>query len=239
MLTHANMVQPARTLPQGRGRAPRRRVAGVPADGVGRRLALHAGAEPHGRLRGQLPGEPRDGPARPARARAHHGAGPAAHLGEHADRRAGAGRRRAAAQALGVRALPRRRRAGGDPPVGRQGGAAGPAAARVLGEFFVYGPVRDQLGLLRASWAYTGGAPLGPDTFRFFRSIGVNLKQVYGSTESTGLVSLQPDAEANPTTAGRPCPGIEVQDRRARRGAGQERRASSRATSRTTRPPAR
>ena len=79
-----------------------------------------------------------------------------------------------------------------------------------LGEFFVYGPVRDQLGLGRARWAYTGGAPLGPDTFRFFRAFGVNLKQVYGSTESTGLVSLQPDAEANPTTAGRPCPGIDV-----------------------------
>jgi long-chain acyl-CoA synthetase len=79
-----------------------------------------------------------------------------------------------------------------------------------LGEFLVYGPVRDQLGLRRARWAYTGGAPLGPDTFRFFRSFGVNLKQVYGSTELTGLVSLQPDAEANPTTAGRPCPGIDV-----------------------------
>ena len=82
--------------------------------------------------------------------------------------------------------------------------------ACALGEFFVYGPVRDQLGLRRARWALTGGAPLGPDTFRFFRSIGVNLKQVYGSTETTGLVSLQPSTEANPTTAGRPCPGIEV-----------------------------
>src|SRR6185295_3810005 len=79
-----------------------------------------------------------------------------------------------------------------------------------LGEFLVYGPVRDQLGLRRARWAYTGGAPLGPDTFRFFRAFGVNLKQVYGSTEVTGLVSLQPDAEANPTTAGRPCSGIDV-----------------------------
>jgi long-chain acyl-CoA synthetase len=79
-----------------------------------------------------------------------------------------------------------------------------------LGELLVYGPVRDQLGLRRARWAYTGGAPLGPDTFRFFRAFGVNLKQVYGSTEVSGLVSLQPDAEADPTTAGRPCPGIEV-----------------------------
>jgi long-chain acyl-CoA synthetase len=79
-----------------------------------------------------------------------------------------------------------------------------------LGELLVYGPVRDQLGLGRTRWALTGGAPLGPDTFRFFRSIGVNLKQVYGSTETTALVSIQPDAEANPTTVGRPCPGIAV-----------------------------
>jgi long-chain acyl-CoA synthetase len=79
-----------------------------------------------------------------------------------------------------------------------------------LGEVFVYRPLRDQLGLLRSRWCLTGGAPLGPDTFRFFRSIGVNLKQVYGCTEVTGLTSLQPDGEANPTTAGRPCPGIDV-----------------------------
>jgi long-chain acyl-CoA synthetase len=81
---------------------------------------------------------------------------------------------------------------------------------RALGEFLVYGPVRDQLGLRRARWALTGGAPLGPDTFRFFRAFGINLKQVYGSTETTGLISLQPSTEANPNTAGRPCPGIEV-----------------------------
>jgi len=95
----------------------------------------------------------------------------------------------------------------------RSEGKAVPPALRLvtaLGEFFVYGPVRDQLGLRKAKWALTGGAPLGPDTFRFFRSIGVNLKQVYGSTETSGLVSLQPDTEANPTSAGRPVPGMEV-----------------------------
>ena len=95
----------------------------------------------------------------------------------------------------------------------RADGKSVPAGLRLLtalGEFFVYGPVRDQLGLRQAKWALTGGAPLGPDTFRFFRSIGVNLKQVYGSTETTGLVSMQPDSEANPTTAGRPVPGVEV-----------------------------
>ena len=84
--------------------------------------------------------------------------------------------------------------------------------ARAAGEHLVYRPVRDQLGLRRARWAYTGGAPLGPDTFRFFRAFGVNLKQVYGSTEVSALVSIQPDAEANPVTVGRPCPGIEADE---------------------------
>jgi long-chain acyl-CoA synthetase len=95
----------------------------------------------------------------------------------------------------------------------RSEGKPVPAGLRILcalGEFFVYGPVRDQLGLSRARWAYTGGAPLGPDIFRFFRAFGVNLKQVYGCTEATALVSVQPDREANPITVGKPCPGIEV-----------------------------
>src|SRR6185503_2490689 len=79
-----------------------------------------------------------------------------------------------------------------------------------LGEFFVYGPVRDQLGLRNARWCYTGGAPLGPDTYRFFRSFGINLKQVYGATEASALIACQSDAEANPNTVGRPIPRIEV-----------------------------
>ena len=79
-----------------------------------------------------------------------------------------------------------------------------------LGEFLVYGPVRDQLGLRRARWFYTGGAPLGPETFRFFRSLGVNLKQVWGATELSGLASLQPDGEANPETVGPVVAGTEL-----------------------------
>jgi long-chain acyl-CoA synthetase len=79
-----------------------------------------------------------------------------------------------------------------------------------LGEFFVYGPVRDQLGLRRARWAYTGGAPLGPDAYRFFRGFGVNLKQIYGSTELSGLCSLQPDDQADPNTVGPVCRGMDV-----------------------------
>ncbi|MCA8926950.1 MAG: AMP-binding protein, partial [Alphaproteobacteria bacterium] len=92
---------------------------------------------------------------------------------------------------------------------GRSAGAMN-GLMRWLGEFFVYGPVRDQIGLRRARWCYTGGAPLGHDTFRFFRAIGINLKQVYGSTEVSGLVSIQPDNKVNPDTVGPPCPGIEV-----------------------------
>ncbi len=82
--------------------------------------------------------------------------------------------------------------------------------ALAAGEFLVYGPVRDQMGLRRARWCLTGGAPLGADAFRFFRAFGVNLKQVYGSTEMSAFVSVQPDAEANPNTVGPPGPGIEV-----------------------------
>jgi len=91
-----------------------------------------------------------------------------------------------------------------------EGRSSGRGLMRWLGEFFVYGPVRDQIGLRRARWCYTGGAPLGHDTFRFFRAFGVNLKQVYGSTEVSGLVSIQRDDNVNPDTVGPPCPGIDV-----------------------------
>jgi len=79
-----------------------------------------------------------------------------------------------------------------------------------IGEFLVYGPVRDQIGMRRIRWAYTGGAPLGADAFRFFRGFGVNLKQVYGSTECSALVAYQPDSEADPNTVGRACPRIDI-----------------------------
>jgi long-chain acyl-CoA synthetase len=88
-----------------------------------------------------------------------------------------------------------------------------PATTRLgyrLGEALVYGPVRDQLGLRNARACLTGGAPLGADTFRFFRSFGVNLKQVYGATEACGLVSLQEDNAADPNTVGRIVPNTQV-----------------------------
>jgi long-chain acyl-CoA synthetase len=79
-----------------------------------------------------------------------------------------------------------------------------------LGEYLVYGPVRDQLGLRNARWCLTGGAPLGADAFRFFRSFGINLKQIYGATEASALVALQKNDEADPNTVGRTLPGTEV-----------------------------
>src|SRR3954469_3783592 len=87
---------------------------------------------------------------------------------------------------------------------------AGLRVQRALGEALVYAPLRDQLGLRRARLVYTGGAPLGPDTFRFFRAVGVNLKQVYGASELAGVCSAQPDGEVDPETVGRVFPGVEV-----------------------------
>jgi long-chain acyl-CoA synthetase len=79
-----------------------------------------------------------------------------------------------------------------------------------VGEFLVYGPVRDQLGLRNARWCLTGGAPLGADAFRFFRSFGINLKQIYGATEASALVALQSNKDADPNTVGSTLPGTEV-----------------------------
>ena len=79
-----------------------------------------------------------------------------------------------------------------------------------LGEFFVYGPLRDNLGMGKIRYAYTAGAALGPEVFQFYRSIGVNLKQVYGLTETSAMCTYQPDDEVKLETVGIPCPGTEI-----------------------------
>ena len=78
--------------------------------------------------------------------------------------------------------------------------------------------------------AYTAGAAIGPDLFRFYRSIGLNLKQLYGSTETCAYVCLQPDGQIKLDTVGPPAPGVEVKIARQRRGAGEERCHADRAT---------
>ncbi len=79
-----------------------------------------------------------------------------------------------------------------------------------LGNFMVYGPLRNNLGFSRVRVAYTAGEAIGPDLFSFYRSIGVNLKQLYGSTETAVFVCLQPDQEARADTVGVPCEGVEI-----------------------------
>jgi long-chain acyl-CoA synthetase len=79
-----------------------------------------------------------------------------------------------------------------------------------LGNFFVYGPLRNNLGMSRVRVAYTAGEAIGPDLFSFYRAIGVNLKQLYGSTETAVFVCLQPDHEARADTVGVPCAGVEI-----------------------------
>ena len=79
-----------------------------------------------------------------------------------------------------------------------------------LGNLLIYGPLRNTLGLSRVRVAYTAGEAIGPDLFTFYRSIGINLKQLYGSTETAVFVCLQPDHEARADTVGVPCDGVEI-----------------------------
>ena len=79
-----------------------------------------------------------------------------------------------------------------------------------LGDLCVYGPLRNTLGLSRVRVAYTAGEAIGPDLFSFYRSIGINLKQLYGSTETAVFVCLQPDNEARADTVGVPIEGVEI-----------------------------
>ncbi len=87
------------------------------------------------------------------------------------------------------------------------------AAARMrhrLADWTVFQPIRDQLGLSRVRRAYTGGAALGPDVFRFFHAIGVNLKQLYGQTEVSGISVVHRDGDIRFHTVGRPFPQTEI-----------------------------
>jgi long-chain acyl-CoA synthetase len=79
-----------------------------------------------------------------------------------------------------------------------------------IGNLFVYGPLRNVLGMSRIRVAYTAGAAIGPDLFRFYRSIGINLKQLYGSTETCAYVCLQPDGGVHFDTVGVAAPGVEL-----------------------------
>ena len=79
-----------------------------------------------------------------------------------------------------------------------------------IGNLLVFAPLRNVLGMSRIRVAYTAGAAIGPDLFRFYRSIGINLKQLYGSTETCAYVCLQPDDNVKLDAVGLPAPRVEM-----------------------------
>src|SRR5262245_53988674 len=79
-----------------------------------------------------------------------------------------------------------------------------------LGELLVYGPLKNRYGLSRIRVAYTAGEAIGPEIFRFYRALGINLKQLYGQTEASVYITAQPDGAIYPDTVGKPNHGVEV-----------------------------
>ena len=80
-----------------------------------------------------------------------------------------------------------------------------------LGELLVYGPLKNTLGFSNIRLAYTAGEAIGPDIFDFYRSLGINLKQLYGSTEASVFITMQPDGEIKPDTVGKPAPEVQIE----------------------------
>lgn len=79
-----------------------------------------------------------------------------------------------------------------------------------LGNAFVYGPLKNTLGMSRIRVGYTAGEAIGPEIFDFYRSLGINLKQLYGQTEASVFITQQPDNQGRPDTVGVPSPGVEL-----------------------------
>ncbi|MDP2855248.1 MAG: AMP-binding protein [Smithellaceae bacterium] len=92
-------------------------------------------------------------------------------------------------------------------------GIAVPLRDRLLytvGNILVYGPLKNILGFSRIRLGYTAGEAIGPDIFDFYRSLGINLKQLYGQTESMVFVTMQPDGDVKADTVGTPAPDVEI-----------------------------
>jgi long-chain acyl-CoA synthetase len=85
------------------------------------------------------------------------------------------------------------------------------SALYALGNLLVYGPLKDTLGFSRIRLAYTAGEAIGPEIFTFYRSLGINIKQLYGMTEASVFVCVQPDDAVKADTVGTPMPDVEVQ----------------------------
>lgn len=79
-----------------------------------------------------------------------------------------------------------------------------------IGEWTIYGPLKNTMGFTRVRVGYTAGEAIGPEIFDFYRSLGINLKQLYGQTEATVFITAQPDGEVRSDTVGVRCPGVEL-----------------------------
>ena len=79
-----------------------------------------------------------------------------------------------------------------------------------LGDLLIYAPLKNTMGFSRIRLAYTAGEAIGPEIFDFYRSLGINIKQLYGQTESSVFVTMQPDGEVYADTVGVPAPDVEV-----------------------------
>ncbi|WP_404809906.1 AMP-dependent synthetase/ligase [Microvirga lenta] len=79
-----------------------------------------------------------------------------------------------------------------------------------VGNALVYAPLRNRFGMTRVKVGYTAGEAIGPEIFKFYRSIGVNLKQLYGQTEASVYITMQPNGEIRADTVGRPAPRVEI-----------------------------
>jgi long-chain acyl-CoA synthetase len=79
-----------------------------------------------------------------------------------------------------------------------------------IGDLLVYGPLKNRMGFTRLKVGYTAGEAIGPEIFRFYRSLGLNLKQLYGQTEASVYITAQPDGEIRADTVGRPSPEVEI-----------------------------
>jgi len=94
----------------------------------------------------------------------------------------------------------------------KRGETPGPGAQLkyALGDLLVYGPLKNTLGMSRIRVGYTAGEAIGPDLFTFYRSIGINLKQLFGQTEASVFITQQPDDDVDPDCVGVPTPGVEI-----------------------------
>ncbi len=79
-----------------------------------------------------------------------------------------------------------------------------------VGHLLVYGPLKNTMGMSRIRLAYTAGEAIGPDIFDFYRSLGINVKQLYGQTEAAVFVTIQPDGQVFADTVGKAAPGVEI-----------------------------